>query len=62
MYRILTSQSKTCTGTVVGLVNCGRNNRIYPSDRHVVLAWKECLLAYHLVNDPDAFAKKNQCR
>ena len=38
--------------------NRGRINCIYPSDRHVVLARKERLLADHLVNDPDALAKK----
>ena len=55
---MFTLQSKTCTGTLVGFANRGRNNCTYPSDRHAVLAWKEHLLANHLVNDSDAFAKK----
>ena len=55
---VLHLYSKTCTCTLVGLVNRERTSCIYPSDRHVVLACKERLLANHLVNDPDAFAKK----
>ena len=41
-----------------GLVNRGRGNCVYSLDRLVVWAWKEHLLADHLVNDPDALAKK----
>ena len=31
----------------------------FPLDRHIVLVWKEHLLAYHVVNGPVAFVKKN---
>ena len=38
--------------------NRGRNNCIYPLDRQAAMAGKKRLLADHLVDDPDAFAKK----